>query len=279
MAATKSLWYNSLIPSKSAFRVASGGQCNTGASVDGCAATNWYTVFQDIDTGTYECQIWDAFDAQGIACGARPSCGPPPVCGNGIQEGLEDCDGTDLGGKTCVSLGYLSGSLACNGSCGFDTSGCVAPVCGDNVAEGSEVCDGTDLKGETCISQGFTGGTLACNSGCGGFDTSSCTAPACSYHDEASGLSGARRSWQYYTQDLDACATSLTISIAGGTGDADLYVRRNANPTTTSWECRPYLAGNNETCTFNPPDTTATYHIGIRGYSAFAGLTLSVDYQ
>ena len=76
------IWYASLTPSKSAYRVASGGTCNVNASVDGCAATNWYTVFlpADDDDGNLAngtpnaCRIWDAMDAHGIACGTRPVC-------------------------------------------------------------------------------------------------------------------------------------------------------------------------------------------------------------
>jgi uncharacterized repeat protein (TIGR01451 family) len=76
------IWYGSLTPSKSAYRLVSGGQCNPGATVDGCAATNWYTVYLPVDdddgnlaNGTPNgCRIWDAFSAHGIACGARPAC-------------------------------------------------------------------------------------------------------------------------------------------------------------------------------------------------------------
>jgi len=76
------IWYKSLTPSKAAYRVASGGKCNPAAVVDGCAATNWYTVYltADDDDGNLAngtpnaCRIWDAFTAHGIACGARPTC-------------------------------------------------------------------------------------------------------------------------------------------------------------------------------------------------------------
>ncbi|MBN8726672.1 MAG: hypothetical protein J0H15_03080 [Xanthomonadales bacterium] len=76
------IWYGSLVPSKSAYRVASGGTCNVNAQVDGCGSSNWYTVFlaADDDDGNLAngtpnaCRIWDAFDAHGIACGARPAC-------------------------------------------------------------------------------------------------------------------------------------------------------------------------------------------------------------
>ena len=46
-------------------------------------------------------------------------------CGDGRIEGKEQCDGSDLGGATCASLGYtLDGTLGCTAGCGYDTSGC-----------------------------------------------------------------------------------------------------------------------------------------------------------
>ena len=48
-----------------------------------------------------------------------------PVCGDGIiNVAGEQCDGSALGAITCIALGHASGTLACNGSCRFDTSGC-----------------------------------------------------------------------------------------------------------------------------------------------------------
>ncbi|MBU2223432.1 MAG: S8 family serine peptidase [Gammaproteobacteria bacterium] len=84
--------------------------------------------------------------------------------------------------------------------------------------------------------------------------------------------------WKYYTLAVPAGKTNLTVSISGGTGDADLYVRRGSNPTTSTFDCRPYLNGNTESCSFTNP-TAGTYHIGIRGYSSVNGLTLSTSYQ
>src|SRR6476661_8363226 len=76
------IWYKSLTPSKSAYQVAAGGKCNPAATVNGCGATNWYTVYlaADDDDGNLAngtpnaCRIWDAFTAHGIACGTRPTC-------------------------------------------------------------------------------------------------------------------------------------------------------------------------------------------------------------
>ena len=41
---------------------------------------------------------------------------------------------------------------------------------------------------------------------------------------------------------------AYTFALAG-TGDADLYVKRGAAPTTSSYDCRPYKSGSAETCT------------------------------
>lgn len=47
-------------------------------------------------------------------------------CGDGIKRaGVESCDGADLGGATCQSVGsYSGGTLTCSSTCAFDTSGC-----------------------------------------------------------------------------------------------------------------------------------------------------------
>lgn len=93
------------------------------------------------------------------------------LCGNNMADGEEACDGSDLRGQTCFSLGFDGGTLACNKNCTFDTSGC--HKCGNGVQENGEDCDGFDLGGATCLSLGFDGGDLACTSSCS-FDTSGC---------------------------------------------------------------------------------------------------------
>lgn len=95
---------------------------------------------------------------------------------------------------------------------------------------------------------------------------------------QVTNISVAASSWKYYTLTVPAGKTNLTINISGGTGDADLYVRRGANPTTTTYDCRPYKTGNTESCSFTNP-VAATYYIGIRGYRAVTGLTLNTSYQ
>ncbi len=98
-------------------------------------------------------------------------------CGNGTRNMGEQCDGVDLAGATCTSLGmgFSSGTLRCAAGCNYDTSSCSR--CGNGAVDSGEVCDGTMLGGNTCssIGMGFApGGTLRCNASCG-WDTTSCT--------------------------------------------------------------------------------------------------------
>ncbi len=57
-----------------------------------------------------------------LDCGEPP---PEPVCGNGIIETGEICDGAALSGDTCQDLGYSGGTLACQSDClAYDVSAC-----------------------------------------------------------------------------------------------------------------------------------------------------------
>jgi hypothetical protein len=54
---------------------------------------------------------------------ADPSDSGDPVCGNGVIDDGEQCDGGNLGGFTCVDLGYSGGSLGCDPvTCTYDAS-------------------------------------------------------------------------------------------------------------------------------------------------------------
>ena len=48
------------------------------------------------------------------------------VCGNGVKESGEQCDGSDLAGASCTSQGYTGGTLSCSASCTFNTSACTS---------------------------------------------------------------------------------------------------------------------------------------------------------
>ncbi|MCG7546800.1 pre-peptidase C-terminal domain-containing protein [Pseudoalteromonas sp. Of7M-16] len=91
------------------------------------------------------------------------------------------------------------------------------------------------------------------------------------------GLSANKSNWNFKTFEVPAGASKLTVKISGGTGDADLYIRLNSQPTTSSYECRPYENGNTETCTITNPGA-GTWHLGVRAYEAYSGVTLSAEY-
>lgn len=92
------------------------------------------------------------------------------------------------------------------------------------------------------------------------------------------GLAGAANSAQRWTFTVPSGARNLVIAISGGSGDADLYVRRGSAPTTSSYDCRPYRTGNNESCSSATPQA-GTYHILVRGYSSFSGVTLRASHN
>lgn len=124
--------------------------------------------------------------------------------------------------------------------------------CGSGIADASEAID--EILGSS------SGGD-----GNGGFEP-------VSFSVNVPNLS--RRSWEYYTLEVESGASTLDINISGGTGDADLYVRYGAQPSTNNWDYRPYTSGNNESVTVSSPQT-GTWYIGVRAYSATTGVTLS----
>jgi endonuclease I/methionine-rich copper-binding protein CopC len=89
-----------------------------------------------------------------------------------------------------------------------------------------------------------------------------------------SNLGAATNSALNYTISVPAGASNLLIQSSGGSGDADLYVRFGSAPTTSTYDCRPYLSGNAESCTFATPQA-GTWHVMVRAYTTFSGLTLS----
>ena len=91
------------------------------------------------------------------------------------------------------------------------------------------------------------------------------------------GLAAGTGSALSYTVAVPSGASQLRVAISGGSGDADLYVRQGSAPTDTVYTCRPYLSGNNETCTINSP-AAGTWYVRIKAYSTFSGLTVRAQY-
>ena len=139
-----------------------GEACDTTVGELSCASLGYYNAVGELRCNP-DCTLDDS------SCGGR--------CGDGlVQEGEgETCDGGNLNGQTCQSLGYTGGTLACGAGCVYDVTGC-AGKCGNGVidVDEGEVCDGEALSGETCETQGYHGGALTCEADCSGYNLDAC---------------------------------------------------------------------------------------------------------
>lgn len=85
------------------------------------------------------------------------------LCGDGFIDPGEQCDGADLNGQSCESLGYyiVTGQLACTATCQYDTTAC-GHRCGDGLLDVQEDCDDGDGEdGDGCsarcrVEEGWT---------------------------------------------------------------------------------------------------------------------------
>ncbi len=118
----------------------------------------------------------------------------------------------------------------------------------------------------------YSGATLTATHNAGGGCGSDCLENGV----PKSNLSGSAGSEQHFTIQVPA-GVSLNIATSGGSGDADLYVRAGAAPSTSVYDCRPYKNGNSESCSFQVTQAS-TYHVMIRGYSAFSGMQLLASF-
>jgi hypothetical protein len=102
----------------------------------------------------------------------------PAQCGNNIVEGTEKCDGTDLAGKTCQTMGFTSGTLRCKAASNcadFDTTSCTgtptactgpdtyrqaSPALNVNLADGEPCNFSSDCTSGTCNSSYYCGDEL-----------------------------------------------------------------------------------------------------------------------
>ncbi|MFT5756502.1 MAG: serine protease [Alteromonadaceae bacterium] len=86
-------------------------------------------------------------------------------------------------------------------------------------------------------------------------------------------LAGAKDSESLYFIDVSDSNKRVVVNMSGGSGDADLYVKRGAEPTTSDYDCRPFEGGNNESCDVNL-DSPELVYIKLIGYSQFSGVEL-----
>ena len=91
------------------------------------------------------------------------------------------------------------------------------------------------------------------------------------------GIALAANTSQTWTMTVPAGATNLKFVTAGGTGDADLYVRFGSAPTTSTNDCSSAGPTTAETCSIANAQA-GTYYVMVLGYSAISGVSLTGSY-
>jgi N-acetylmuramoyl-L-alanine amidase len=92
-----------------------------------------------------------------------------------------------------------------------------------------------------------------------------------------SSLSDSTGGERHFYIDVPSGKSNLTFTMSGGSGDADLYINYGSPASTTDWDYRPYLYGNNETVNVSSP-TGGRWYVMIRGYSSYSGVSLNANY-
>jgi hypothetical protein len=87
------------------------------------------------------------------------------------------------------------------------------------------------------------------------------------------GLSGAEGSQRRYTITVPEGTSRLRVTLTGGTGDADLYLRFNTPPTVFGYDCSSEGSTNAEECVIDDPQP-GTWHVLIDAFEAYSGVTL-----
>ncbi|WNC69694.1 S8 family serine peptidase [Thalassotalea nanhaiensis] len=248
------------------------------------------TVGRDDKTGYGLVQAKAASDLLATDCGSTT---PPPTGSNVLENGVAK---TNLSASTSAELSFTIDVPAGATDLSFDMSGGTgdadlyvkfgsAPTsssydCRPYKSGNSESCPITTAQAGTYYVKvvaysSFSGVNLTASfTEDSGGNGGGATGGSASVTD----ISVSRRAWKYYTIDVPAGMATLDFTMSGGTGDADMYIKRGSQPSSSSYDCRPYESGNNETCSFNNP-IADTWHIGIYGYRAASGVDLNVTYN
>ena len=110
--------------------------------------------------------------------------------------------------------------------------------------------------------------------GCGDKDPTGPTGTLLTSGTPVTSISGVEDSQKVYRIAVPAGAAQLSVVTTGGTGDADIYVRRGRPPTLLTHDCTSDDLSNEESCVI-PSPASGDWYIMIEGFEAYSGLTLT----
>lgn len=236
----------------------------------------------DAKSGSPNLLLYSLFD------GSTPPPPPPPGGGeleNGVAETISGAQGSETdftfevpAGATSVDFQMSGGSGDADlyvkfGSAPTTSSYDCRPYRNGN----NESCNFNAQAGTYYVMvrgySSYSNASLVAN-----HDGGSTPPPPSGGSETIENISASSGQWKHYYLDVPAGTSSLTATITGGSGDADLYVRRGSQPTTSAYDCRPYRWGNEETCNISNP-AEDRYYISLRAYQTFSGVTLNVVWE
>lgn len=101
--------------------------CSSASTGSGASGSGNLSATCNVSEG---CNAWDVL-VNVVRTGANITGNGDftPFCGNGAINSGEQCDGGNLNGHSCTTLGsgFDGGTLSCNASCQFNTSACTTP--------------------------------------------------------------------------------------------------------------------------------------------------------
>jgi len=101
-----------------------------------------------------------------------------------------------------------------------------------------------------------------------------------SHNEQVNNLSGGAGAEKHFKIFVPASKAQVMFLMSGGSGDADMYIRKGSQPNTISWSYRPYLTTTTEKVVVNNPSADGDwYYIMIKGYSSFSGVDFVAQFQ
>ncbi|CAH9061317.1 hypothetical protein PSECIP111854_02785 [Pseudoalteromonas sp. CIP111854] len=92
------------------------------------------------------------------------------------------------------------------------------------------------------------------------------------------GISGTSKQQLFYTLEVPVNSLGLNFTTAGGTGDADLYVKLGSKPTLDMYDCKSTTSTSNERCDIANAQV-GTYHVMVEAWNQISGVSLTGSYQ